>query len=156
ASGSRCGRRVTSGHRLSNMIRVLQFADVVNRYDFIDNIVQWADAGRFLVGVCVRSPQSNIAEPVYAQRTPRWVLGGLSRWSIPRAAWQLARLLRDWRAQILHVHHYDQAVIGWLATRLHPITRLVVGRHYSDAIYRSTAGLKRTGLLGIEQRVNRT
>ena len=40
-----------------NMIRVLQFADVINRYDFIDNIVQRADRDRFEVGVCVRTEE---------------------------------------------------------------------------------------------------
>ena len=33
--------------------------------------------------------------------------------------------------------------------------RLVVGRHYSDSIYRSTTGLKRKILLALEQMVNR-
>src|SRR5262249_49397066 len=36
-----------------------------------------------------------------------------------------------------------------------PKTRLVVGRHYSDAIYRSTRGWKRQALLTLEQAVNR-
>ena len=67
-----------------------------------------------------------------------------------------ARLtLCRWRADILHTHHYDQAVIGWLATRIYPKTRLVIGRHYSDSIYRSTSGLKRKALLALEQVVNR-
>lgn len=136
------------------MIRVLQFADIVNRFDFIDTIVQGADPRRFQVGVCVRNPLSNICKPVYEERTPRWLLLGLSRWSIPHSAWQLSQLLRRWRADILHTHHFDQAVIGWLATRWYRKTRLVVGRHYSDALYRLTRGLKHQAFLGLEQRVN--
>ena len=100
------------------MIRVLQFADVINRYDFIDNIVHRAARDQFEIGVCVRTSASNIEAPVYAEDTPRWVLNGTSRREIPRAAYQLASLLRRWRADILHTHHYDQAVIGWLATRI--------------------------------------
>ena len=65
------------------MIRVLQFADVINRYDFIDNIVQRADCDRFKVGVCVRTEDSNIEAPVYADDTPRWVLNGTSRREVP-------------------------------------------------------------------------
>jgi glycosyltransferase involved in cell wall biosynthesis len=137
------------------MIRVLQFADLVNRYDFIDNIVQRADRERFEVGICVRTSECNIEAPVLDPGTPRWVLNGVSRSGIPRAVWQLAALLRRWRADVLHTHHYDQAVIGWLATRVYPRTRLVVGRHYSDAIYRSARGWKRKGLLVLEQAVNR-
>jgi len=137
------------------MIRVVQFAHIVNRYDFIDNIVQYADRTRFQVGVCVRSASSNIAAPVYSNGTPRWVLGGTSRWKIPRAACALARILRRWKADILHAHHYDEGVIGYLATRLCPRTRLVIGRHYSDAVYRSSSDLKRRALLALENVVNR-
>ena len=90
------------------------------------------------------------------RRTPtRWVLNGTSKKEIPRAACRLASLLRRWRADVLHTHHYDQAVIGWLATRIYRKTRLVIGRHYSDSIYRSTTGLKRKTLLALEQMVNR-
>ncbi len=137
------------------MIRVFQFADITNRYDFIDNIVQRADRDQFEIGVCVRSSASHIEAPVYADDTPRWVLNGTSRRQIPRAAYQLAHLLRRWRADILHTHLYDEAVIGWLATRIYPKTRLVVGRHYSDSIYRSTTGVKRKALIALEQMVNR-
>lgn len=138
------------------MIRVLHFASIINRYDFIDNIIRYADPGRFRVGVCVCSPHSNIAAPVYSDDTPRWVLGTQSRWRIPWAAQRLACILRRWKADVLHTHHYDEAVIGWLATRLCPSVRLVVGRHYSNAIYRSSHGMKRRALLGLEQVVNRS
>jgi len=137
------------------MIRVLQFADLVNRHDFIDVIVQRADSRRFELGVCVRTPWCNIASPVYSKDTPRWILDGLSRREVPRAVWQLGGILRKWKADIVHCHHYEQAVIGWLATRMYARTRLVVGRHYSDAIYRSSAGLKRKTLLAVEQTINR-
>jgi glycosyltransferase involved in cell wall biosynthesis len=137
------------------MIRVLQFADVVNRYDFIDNIVQRADRTRFDVGVCVRTGVCNIEAPAYVPEIPRWTLKGTARREIPRAAGQLASLLRRWKADILHTHHFDQAVIGWLATRIYRRSRLVIGRHYSDSIYRSTTGLKRRTLLTVEHLVNR-
>ena len=76
--------------------------------------------------------------------------GGPLRWPF---GWRA--LLRRWRADILHTHHYDQAVIGWMATRIYRKTRLVIGRHYSDSIYRSTTGLKQKALLALEQVVNR-
>lgn len=136
-------------------IRVLQFADLVNRHDFIDNIVQHANAARFEVGMCTRQAESTIETPVYGSGTPHWVIGAAARRATLWAAWKLARILRDWRADIVHTHHYDQAVIGWLATRMHRRTRLVVGRHYSDAIYRSPARWKRRILLALEGRVNR-
>jgi glycosyltransferase involved in cell wall biosynthesis len=136
-------------------LRVVQFADFVNKYDFIDTIIRYADPARFLVGVCVRTTESNILPPRYTAEVPHWVLTGTSRWSIPKTAWRLAGLLRRWRADVLHTHHYDQAFIGWLATRIYPKTRLVVGRHYSDAIYRLHSAWKKRALIGVEQVVNR-
>jgi glycosyltransferase involved in cell wall biosynthesis len=140
-------------------IRVLQFADFVNRYDFVDTIVRHANPERFLLGLCVRTPTSNIAAPVYSEQTPHWVIAGPKRSVLPKTVWQLVSILRNWRANILHTHHFDQAFIGWLATRIHPATRLIIGRHYSDAIYRLPAqGFspnKKRALLTIEQMTNR-
>lgn len=137
------------------MIRVLQFADLINRNDFIDTIVRRADRTKFQVGACVRTPESNIEAPDYGSEIPNWVLNGASRREIPRASYQLARLLRDWRVDILHTHHYEQAVIGVLAVTMVPRTRLVVGRHYSDALYRLPSTWKKQSLLAVEQIVNR-
>ncbi len=137
------------------MIRVLQLAACINRFDFIDNIVQYADPRRFAMGVAVGSEDCQIAEPVFRSETPRWVIPWRSRREIVTAACRLAGILCDWQADILHTHHYDESLIGWLATRLHRRTRLVVGRHYSDAIYRSATGLKRIALLGVERVMNR-
>ena len=52
------------------MIRVMQFADVINRYDFIDTIVQRANRGRFEVGVCV-PPARATSRPRSTPGTPR-------------------------------------------------------------------------------------
>jgi hypothetical protein len=48
------------------MIRVLHFADIVNRCDFIESIVRWADPNKFEMSVCVRSKECNIA-PLYSR-----------------------------------------------------------------------------------------
>jgi glycosyltransferase involved in cell wall biosynthesis len=135
------------------MIRILEFADIINRYDFIDNIVRQANPSRFQVGVCVRSDQSNIASPDYKD-IPYWVIGGPNKSDMLKTAWELASVLRKWKVNVLHAHHYDQAVIGWLATQLYSSTRLVIGRHYSDAIYRLPQKLKQKTLLKIENLIN--
>jgi glycosyltransferase involved in cell wall biosynthesis len=137
------------------VIRVLQFADVINRHDFIDVIVQGANPERFEIGTCVRCKESNIAAPTGTAGAPHWILDGAARRALPQTIWQLARVLREWDVDILHSHHYEQAVIGWLATRLYPKTRHVLGRHYSDAIYRLPSRRKRQAWLAVEKLVNR-
>lgn len=140
---------------MADAIRVLQFADIINRYDFIDNIIQHADRSRFSMSVCVRSEQSNIASPVFPEGIQHHKLNSTSRRDILRVAWQLGRLMRDWNINILHTHHYDAAIVGWLATRFYSPARLVVGRHYSDSIHRLPSVPKRRVLLQLEQLVNR-
>ncbi len=146
---------IGAGSNHPDKVRVIQFACGINRFDFIDVIIQWADPDQFELGVCVATEESNIARPVYPERTPRWVIPWKPRRGLIGAARRLAGVLREWRPDILHTHHYDEAVIGWMATRWHPQTKLVVGRHYSDSLYRLPSRVKRGFFLGVESIVNR-
>jgi glycosyltransferase involved in cell wall biosynthesis len=135
---------------------VLHVADVVNRYDFIDNVVRALDRGRFWVGVCTLGRAANIADPAYGDAgIPHWDIPAVGRRSYAGAALKLARLLRQERVDVVHVHHYEPTLVAWLATRLAPKTRLVVGRHYSDAIYLASHGTRRRVLLLAEAIVHR-
>ena len=136
-------------------MRVLEFADVINRHDFIDTIVQYADRERFDVSVCVRTEDSKIAKPEFPDGTKYQLLPGNRRSDALTTAWRLSRLLREWQIDVLHAHHFEQAIVGWLATRFYRKTKLVIGRHYSNSIYRIQSSIKRRGLLAIEQRINR-
>lgn len=137
------------------MIRVLHFADLVNRYDFIDTIIRNANPSKFQMMVCTLSDTSNIISPDYQEAgICHWVLNGSRRSDYPVIGLKLAQLLEREKIDLIHTHHYDQGLIGWLATRLYPKTRLILGRHYSDSIYRLTNGWKQKALLGLEQLVN--
>lgn len=137
------------------MIRVLEFANVINRYDFIDTLVHYANPATFEMSVCMRTEQHNIATPEYREQIKYALIEGNTRAGILPTAWKLSRVLREWKIDLLHAHHYDQAVIGWLATKLYPKTRLVIGRHYSDSIYRLPQAWKTKMFLGLEQIINR-
>ncbi|HEX8638282.1 MAG TPA: glycosyltransferase family 4 protein, partial [Pyrinomonadaceae bacterium] len=136
------------------MIRVLQFADIINRYDFIDTLVQYADPKKFEMSVCVRSEEHNIARPEFSATTKYKLLPGNSRRDILPTARKLARLLKEWEIDVVHAHHYYQGVIAWLATSIYPQTKFIFGRHYSDLI-QNLPGIKRSFYLGLEQKVNR-
>lgn len=138
----------------NSKIKVLHFTDIVNRFDFIDNVIRYVDKDKFEVGLCLTNPNSNIQPPSYPDDFPLWVIESRGRRSFPRVVRELARVLRTWGADIIHTHHYDPAVIGFLATRLYPQTKLVVGRHYSDAIYRIPSKVKRHVYLMVENAVN--
>lgn len=151
----RCGQMTSQiSHKKSGKIRVLHFTDKINRFDFIDNIIRYIDRDVFEIGLCLTDPNSNIQSASYPDDFPLWVIESKGRRSFPRVVRELARVLRTWGADIIHTHHYDPAVIGFLATKLYPQTKLVVGRHYSDAIYRIPSKVKRHAYLMVENAVN--
>jgi glycosyltransferase involved in cell wall biosynthesis len=134
----------------------LHFADLVNKFDFIDVIVRRADTEQFWTSVATLGRPSNIADPGYKQLgVPVWNLQTTTRVRYPLAVVRLARLLKRYRIDIVHAHHYEPVLIATLATMLVPSTRLIVGRHYSDAIYLHTRGLKRRAMLWLEAMCNR-
>jgi glycosyltransferase involved in cell wall biosynthesis len=136
-------------------VRVLHFADVVNRYDFIDNVVRNLDATRFEVEVATLTPEANIQSPEYGAAGIRHtVLPSRSRASYPLTALRLASLIAKRHIDVLHAHHFDPNAIAWLSSQLRRSVRVVVGRHYSDAIYLNSSGARQRALLAIERRVN--
>jgi glycosyltransferase involved in cell wall biosynthesis len=137
------------------MIKVLQFTDVINRYDFIDTIIQFADRERFEISVCRRTKESNIATPEFTEGTNKRVIGWSGLKGVPRAAWKLSRLLDEWDIDIVHAHHFEPAQIAWLASRIRRKTKFIFGRHYSDLI-RNLPGVKRKVYLAAEQLMNRS
>jgi glycosyltransferase EpsD len=137
------------------MIRVLEVADVINRFDFIDTIIQFADREKFEISVCRRTEESTIAPPEFTGDTKLRVIGWDGLKGVPAAAWKLSRLLDEWDIDIVHAHHFEPALIAWLATRIRRKTRFIFGRHYSDLI-RNLPGTKRQAYLAAEQMMNRS
>jgi glycosyltransferase involved in cell wall biosynthesis len=132
-------------------IRVLHFARVINRHDFIDTVIRGADSARFSMSACTLWARSHIEDPAYADiGVPHFVVKGDHRWQYPWTVAALLRIVRKEEIDILHVHHYDEALIGGLASSLRRATRLIVGRHYSDSLYRVPGPVKRRLLFRFE------
>lgn len=145
------GHSRTSGEW--NDVRVLHFADLVNRHDFIDNIVRHSSLS---MAVCTMGRPSNIEAPGYDQSViPYTEIDTPTRRQYPLTILRLAALLRRQRFDVIHAHHYDPCLIATAATLLCPRTALVVGRHYSDAIYLHTTGWRRRVMLQLEGAMNR-
>ena len=137
------------------MIKILEFADVINKADFIDTIVQNIDRERFEVSVCVRSEDHNIARPEFPADVKYRFLPGNSRKDAIQTAWKLSRLLKEWKIDVIHAHHFEPGFVAYLATRFYPKTKLVIGRHYSDTIYRQPSAMKQKALLAMERLKNK-
>jgi len=137
-------------------IRVLHFTEVINRYDFIDVIIRFSDPNRFNMQAATYTLQSNIENPLYKGQNIahhslqiKWGYIGFVK-----GVWKLAKLIRAERIDILHTHHYYEAVMGRLACWLNPGCRHVVGRHYHNDLYLTTHGLKLRLYLSVERLVN--
>lgn len=137
-------------------LRVLHFTRFINRHDFIDTIIRFAGPGRFRMMACTLVEHTNIEAPRYeAAGIPHAVLHCGERRRYPLAILRLARLLRRHRVDVLHTHHYEEALIGVLAARLAGTPRVILGRHYHDELYQIAAGMKLRKLLALEGFCNR-
>lgn len=141
----------------TNKIRVLHFTKVINRNDFIDVIVRYANPEQFEMYAAAWQDESNIEYHRYPDEgIPFYNLdikAGL--FGFLKGAWRLHKLLRKHRIDILHTHHYYESVVGWLACLLYKKTKLVFGRHYHNEFYLTASGLKLKFYLWVEGLVNR-
>jgi glycosyltransferase involved in cell wall biosynthesis len=132
------------------MIRVLHFAGIINRSDFIDTVLSRLDPSRFevsaLTGMTPRRDRNGAAP------YPNEVLGfPFTRPNYPRMLRALLASIRRFQPHILHAHHYDESLVASLARRLRVVPCYAIGHHYSDHIYVLTRGLKRRAILAGER-----
>ncbi len=129
-------------------IRILHLSTIINRYDFVDNVLRHCDRERFRPFACTFTAQSNIEAPVYTD-VPHYVLEVRSRRSYPWAVAMLASILRRERIDIVHTHHFDPMAVGTAAAKLAGCA-VIIGRHYSDTIRYLSNPFKRHAYLGAE------
>lgn len=140
---------------MADPVRVLHFTRFINRYDFIDTIIRFADSRRFEMMACTLTANSTVEPPRYDDAGIRhWVLDADARPRYPRAVLRLARLLRRERVDVLHTHHFEESVLGAMAAALARVP-MVFGRHYDADFYLVARGAKRRLLLGVEGFANR-
>ena len=135
------------------MIRVLHFADLINRDDFIHNVISHLDAREFEPSAATLHDRGTLN----ANPSPLAAVHNLDcapRRKYGTAAWRLRGLLGRESVDLLHTHHYEPALLGVLATAGTRVP-LIIGRHYSDAIYQLSRGARRRAYLGIESLCNR-
>jgi glycosyltransferase involved in cell wall biosynthesis len=130
---------------------VLHFADIVNQHDFIHNVVAFCDPERFEMSVATLTSRGTLNREPGGLRVAH--LRGESRLTLPRTISRLRRLVRDLRIDVLHSHHYEPAVIASLALVGLPVS-FVLGRHYSDTIYRFSRGMRQRTYLAVESACN--
>jgi glycosyltransferase involved in cell wall biosynthesis len=137
-------------------IRILHFTKVINKNDFIDVIIRNADQSRFEMFACSYKGYSNIEAPDYEKDgIPFYSLNIEHGWvDLFKGAFRLSNHLKKNKIEILHTHHYYEALIGRLACWMYPSCRHIIGRHYHDQFYITTKGTKLKFYLLVEHIVN--
>lgn len=137
-------------------IRVLHFAEIINRSDFIDTVASRLDRSRFdvraLAGVPARRGGGYPPGCPYATRVLGFRFG---YWNLARMVTALVSEIRAFRPDVLHAHHFNENLAATLALGFAAVPAYVIGHHYSDHIYFLTHGLKRRAFLRAEGLSNR-
>jgi glycosyltransferase involved in cell wall biosynthesis len=129
------------------LIRVLHFADIINRDDFIHNILEHCDPASFAMSAATLDARGSLnADPGRLVVTN---VGCRVRSRYPEAVLRLRHLIRKERVHIVHAHHYEPTILAALSIVGLPVA-LVMGRHYSDAIYELARGVRRRAYLAVE------
>lgn len=134
------------------MIRVLHFADVINRHDFISSVMVHVNPNALTMLATTLTGQGTFDQRSSTLRVVN--LDTRGRWDYPRAVWQLRSLVSATQTDIVHAHHYEPVALAVLAL-VASKKRLVIGRHYSDSIHRQSHGARRRLYLAVEGLCNR-
>jgi len=133
------------------MIRVLHFAEIINRFDIIDTVLTRLDRSRFEVFAMTGKPPREAgeykSEEIYDTRCLNFEF---TRSNFGRMFSALVGEIKRFRPHILQAHHYNENIVASLAVRFARVPCYIIGRHYSDHIYYLTRGLKRRAFLAAE------
>lgn len=138
------------------MIRVLHFASVINRYDFIDTVLTGLDKSRFQVSALTVVPPTNRTGS-YSENEKyesKCLNIDFTRQNYLKIFRALKDEIRRFRPHILQAHHFDETVMGAVAAKTMKVPAFVIGHQYSDHIYVLTGGVKRQAYLYIEKLCN--
>ncbi|MBI4342990.1 MAG: glycosyltransferase [Candidatus Omnitrophica bacterium] len=135
------------------MITVLHLSHCLNRYDYIDAVIRHADPAQFRMLAATLTDDGSVRPG--AAPYPVTVLGVRARTQWPAAAAALRRLCRSERVDVVHTHNLDSTAIGAFAALGIRRVRLVIGRHYADALYQLRPAWKCRALLALEGWCNR-
>jgi glycosyltransferase involved in cell wall biosynthesis len=139
------------------MIRALTFCDIINPYDYIDNVIARFDKAKIEPQALTGMAMPPIGGYKVGEKYETQFLGyTFERRNYTKMFLALRAKIRAFRPHVLHAHGFDANLIASLAVNAARVPCYVMGRHYSDHIYILTRGLKRKAYLAAESFCNRT
>jgi glycosyltransferase involved in cell wall biosynthesis len=135
-------------------IRVLHVTAVEASNYYLNNLARFTAAEEVQLLAATLGSHGPFVTDLAATGVRTWALEARRRWSYPRAAFRLWRLVRAESVDILHLHLFDPTVLGLLVAGLCSRPAIVT-RHHSDALHRLPAGLKRRVYSALEGWISR-
>ena len=138
----------------SRPLRVLHVTAVETSNYYLNNLARFTPKGEVQMLAVTLGRHGSFVTDLEALEVPAWALGAVRRWSYPRAAFRLWRLVRKESVDILHLHLFDPTVLGLLVAGLSGRPAIVT-RHHSDAVQRLPRGLKKSVYSAVERWISR-
>jgi glycosyltransferase involved in cell wall biosynthesis len=138
------------------MIRILHLSNSIQPYDFIDTALSGLDSKHFKVRVITGEKASlrNLEEGTQRDYELRCLNIPFQRSKLHIVYQELIEEIRSFKPDIVHVHHYNEAILGFLAKLRGEVDILVIGHHYSKLIHLLPFP-KRSIYLAVENLCNR-
>jgi L-malate glycosyltransferase len=136
-------------------LRVLHLTSVESSNYHLNNLADELHPNRVVLLAATLGANGAFVAALRVRNVEANALGPAGRVVLPWTALRFAALAIRSRAQIIHAHMFDPALVAAIASRL---TRrpLVLTRHHSDAIHRLEGRARRGAYLRVEHFVNGT
>jgi glycosyltransferase involved in cell wall biosynthesis len=134
-------------------VRVLHVTAVESSNYHLNSLAEELHPNRVMLQAVTLGGHGSFVEALRTRGVQAEALGPTTRLSLPWTAIRFAALTRQRRAQIIHGHLFEPALVAALASRLSR-RPLVLTRHHSDAIYRLEGRVRRGAYLQAERFVN--
>lgn len=136
-------------------IRVLHFAKIISRNDFVDSIVSNLDPEKFEVVIITFQDSSLTFAPVFKEKKLEHInLNIKNAWCFQNILPAISRVIKEKRIDIFHAHLFEEQFSGAFLKLRFPKVKFIIGRHYSDEIYLLHKNLKRKAWVAIENFAN--
>jgi L-malate glycosyltransferase len=135
-------------------IRVLHVTDVETSNYYLNNLVDFSRELPVQYCVVTLGTDRGFLRDLRQRGVTTRALEYGSRRAYPLAALQLAKLIREWKIEIVHTHLFGPSLVGLMVAKSMG-RKTVMTRHHSDAVFRIKGKLKHKSYLALEKLSNR-
>ena len=136
-------------------IRILHFAKIISRNDFVDSIVSNLDTEKFEVVIITYEDTSLTFAPVFKEKGLEHInLNIRNAWHFHKIIPAISKIIKEKQIDVFHAHLFEEQFTGAFLRMKFPKVKFIIGRHYSDEIYLLHKNIKRKVWITIENFAN--